>query len=456
MARMESPEQQGPVSLTRALEDHSAEGVQILFSEPAPMIRLSLLLICSMVVAFLVWSFIGRADVIVAAPGVLGPEEEVRRVYAPAEGELEGMLVREGDPVSVGDPIARVRSRSAIQLAAAARQAELELTDLELEAAQFPATLALLEQESALMNDELQAKQQRLDRRVLSGTASLRQEQLARLKQTRGELERARSARSQTQRKWASYRELSGAAISEVEVENARIEYEQASAAFAQADANLRALELQFINESAQDRAELAALRLELENLRINLGRKRMEIEQAPNRLDIRVAAARAKADASRRVRFEDGGDANILIVLAPVNGVVTEVALNQTGDKIQANAPMISIAPEGARKMLLVNIAEQDRGFLVEGRPVKMKFNAFPYQRHGFIEGTLEYISPTTQRSDANQPPAYKGFVSLQDDHFVVAGQRQYLRYGMSALAEIVVRERRLIDMAIDPLRGI
>ncbi len=447
---------QGPVALARALEDHSAEGVQILFAEPAPLLKRSLFLVLALVVSLIVWAFVGHADVIVTATGVLSPEEDVRRVYSPAEGELEGMLVREGDPVSLGDPVARVRSRDAIQLAAQAQQAELELANVELEQSQFSASLALLEQEAELLQNDLVNKQAQLDREIVSGSDRLKQEQVARLKQARGTLEQARNQRNQSQRQYANFRALSGAAVSEVDVEQARIAFESASAEYQQADANLRALELQFINEAAQDRADLEALRLEIEKLRIQIGHKNMEIEQAPKIMEVRLAAAQAKAESSRQIRFEQGIGDNVLVILSPVDGIVTQVTSNQTGDKVFPNTPVINVAPRGSRKVLKVDIAEQDRGFLVEGSVVKIKFNAFPYQQHGFIDGTLEYISPTTQRTAENQLPAYRGFVSLERDHFIVRGETQRIRYGMSAIAEIVVRERRLIDMLIDPIRGL
>jgi HlyD family secretion protein len=82
------------------------------------------------------------------------------------------------------------------------------------------------------------------------------------------------------------------------------------------------------------------------------------------------------------------------------------------------------------------------------------MKFSAFPYQRYGFVEGTLDYISPTAQSGAEGQGPIYKGRVSLARTYFSVDDTDYPLRFGMVATAEIVVRKRRLIDIALDPLR--
>ncbi|MEN8800421.1 MAG: hypothetical protein ABF297_00375, partial [Thiogranum sp.] len=81
---------------------------------------------------------------------------------------------------------------------------------------------------------------------------------------------------------------------------------------------------------------------------------------------------------------------------------------------------------------------------------------NAFPYQRHGFIKGTLEYISPSTQRASEKEVAVFKANVSLERDYYAVEDVNYPLRFGMTATAEIVVRQRRLIDYALDPLRNI
>lgn len=49
-----------------------------------------------------------------------------------------------------------------------------------------------------------------------------------------------------------------------------------------------------------------------------------------------------------------------------------------------------------------------------------------------------------------------YEGRVSLERDNYQVGDTKYPLRYGMTATAEVVVRERRLIDLAFDPFREI
>jgi HlyD family secretion protein len=139
------------------------------------------------------------------------------------------------------------------------------------------------------------------------------------------------------------------------------------------------------------------------------------------------------------------------------VSGIVTDLTSTQPGDKVAANSPLGSIVPDNSRSIVKVVIAESDRAFLRVGQPVKLKFNAFPYQTFGVISGVLDYISPATKaNSQKDTPQTYEGRVSLERDHYEVASVKYPLRYGMTASVEIVVRERRLIDLALDPFRQI
>jgi hemolysin D len=45
---------------------------------------------------------------------------------------------------------------------------------------------------------------------------------------------------------------------------------------------------------------------------------------------------------------------------------------------------------------------------------------------------------------------------VTLEQEAYKVGETSYPLRYGMTATAEIVVRERRIIDLALDPFRNI
>jgi HlyD family secretion protein len=446
--------------LSTALDDHSAEGIEILYSEPSRLFRLTILLVLSLVAAVLVWSFVGRADVIVSAQGVLSPEEDVRRVYAPIAGELVDIYVAEGQPVSAGDVLARLNARDAIQAAANALEAELALAAVEQDYKQFPARRKLMQRHAEALKGQIETAQRFQEKRVTEGLDKLAQSQRAKLEEARGKLEKAARARDAAERDWAKFKRLfsrpGGGGVSRNKVEEKHDIYLAAKTDYRLAEAKLGELEFQLSEQYAESKAELEGSDQKLTELKIEYEKALNDIKREEYSIELKYRSARLTADAASRIKFENIDEENYLRILSPVSGVVTRVAFTQPGDKIQANTPLVSIAPTGSRTVLKLDIRERDRGFLREGQSVKMKFSAFPYQRYGFINGTLEYISPSTQRSSEKEAAVFKANVSLEKDYYAVGDVNYPLRFGMAATAEIVVRQRRLIDYALDPLRNI
>lgn len=247
-----------------------------------------------------------------------------------------------------------------------------------------------------------------------------------------------------------------GGGVSQLQVEGKKNALAAADNALRVAEARVSELAARQGIESTQARSELETSGQQLEKLRLQSAAADREVANAEDKLRLQVQTARLVADAAARIRFENIDKENFLRIVAPVDGVITEVTSTQPGDKIQANAPLGGIAPRNARPILKIDIAEHDRGFLREGQAVQMKFNAFPYQRYGLIRGTLQFISPATKPSSLTKQPVYEGRVSLDQVEYRVGETRYPLRYGMTAVAEIVVRERRLIDLALDPFRNI
>ncbi|ACC72967.1 HlyD family efflux transporter periplasmic adaptor subunit [Paraburkholderia phymatum] len=447
-----------PKPLYEALEDHSAEGVAILTAEPVRIAQALVLAMVGLVVAGLLWSFFGRADVIVTAQGTLAPESDVRRIYAPIDGELTDLYIAEGQPVSKGDVLARINARGAIEAATNALQAQLKLEDAEREWKEFPQKKELMERKAAALKDQLEVEERLHENRISEGTTKLAEGQKAQLEEARSTLDNARRARDAARQEADKYARLfaqpGGGGVAELQVEAKRNTYMEAENAYRVAQSRLTELDFKLSHEYAEANAQLETSGQQATTLQLQYDDLIREITSTEEKLRLQLQTARLVAEAAARIRFENIDKDNFLLILAPTSGVVTDVTSTQTGDKIQANAPLGGIAPKDARPVLKIEIAERDRAFLHEGMTVKLKFNAFPYQRYGLINGTLAYISPATKPSAQDKQPVYEGRVQLDRNYYQIAENRYPLRYGMTASAEIVVRERRLIDLGLDPFR--
>ena len=183
------------VPLSDALRDHSTEGIAILTAEPWRVLHAVIYTMIALVLVALAWSFIGRADVIVTAQGTLVPAAEVRRFYAPVDGELVNLYVAEGQPVSKGDVLARLNARGAIEAAAGAQQAQLKLENAEREWRQFPDKKALLERKALTLRQAMELEEQQHQKRLALGTSRLSEAQRAQAGEARTNVEDARRAR---------------------------------------------------------------------------------------------------------------------------------------------------------------------------------------------------------------------------------------------------------------------
>jgi hemolysin D len=448
------------VPLADALGDHSSEGIAILTAEPWRALHALVYTMIALVLSGLAWSFIGRADVIVTEQGALAPASELRRFYAPVDGELANLYVAEGQPVAKGDVLARLNARGAVEAASNAMQAQLKLENAEREWRQFPEKKALLEQKAATLRQAMELEEQQHQKRTALGTSKLLEEQKAQMAEARTNVEETRRARDAAQLEVEKFERVlaspGGSGVSQLQVESKRNARLAAENAYRMAQSRVSELTARQSQELVQAQAQLESSGEQLKKLRLDYEAAANELATAEEKLRLQLNTARVEADAAARIRFENIDKDNFLQIVAPVSGVVTDLTSTQPGDKVQANTPLGGIAPSNSRSVVKVEIAENDRAFLREGLPVKLKFNAFPYQRYGAINGTLEYVSPATKPASQTKQPVYEARISLERDYYQVAETRYPLRYGMTAAVEIVVRQRRLIDLALDPFRQV
>jgi hemolysin D len=97
--------------------------------------------------------------------------------------------------------------------------------------------------------------------------------------------------------------------------------------------------------------------------------------------------------------------------------------------------------------------LSNQQAGFVKKGMMVKVKLDAYPYQDHGTIAGKIVAISPDSQASE-QLGQVYRVDIAL-DRHYVNAkGQQIPLKPGLTATAEIVTRQRRVLDVVLEPFQ--
>ncbi len=441
-------------------EDYGPEGMAILTDEPSRLMRATILVLFGMLAAAVAWSFYGRVDVIVEGTGTVKPETRESKVHVPIKGHIADIYVAEGMPVSAGDVMMRLNSPSAIELAGQATQAKLNLASAEIKHASFPDTRRAMEKELEAIARTLAAEQREYERKVLEDMARLAEEQTLNLEKARAKLAKAQEEWAHAKRVLEQHVRLfespGGGGVSGQQVEEKRKQLRDKEIDLRLAEVELGEFEVKLGEETAKKRAEIEKKSQELLGLEAKYQATVLQLASQEEQVETDLRLARAKAQAASQVSYKDIDDDNYLLIRAPVDGVVTWVTQAQVGTQVDDKEPVVSIAPKGVRKVLEIEISERDRAFLTPGAPVKVKVNAFSYQRYGFLDGELEYIAPASHVNPATKQTVYGGRVGLARDHFRVNGEVVPLHYGMGAKVEIVVRERRIVDLALDPLRNV
>jgi hemolysin D len=143
-------------------------------------------------------------------------------------------------------------------------------------------------------------------------------------------------------------------------------------------------------------------------------------------------------------------------VIRAPISGTVLQLPFKQPKSFVQTGQLVAQIAPQGASKILKVQMPSQNSGFLKVGMPVKAKLDAYPFQDYGIVEGKVKWVSPDSKsvETGAGKVEAFEVSVELNQDYILSQGKRIELTLGQTATAEVIVRQRKTIDLILDPFK--
>ena len=125
-------------------------------------------------------------------------------------------------------------------------------------------------------------------------------------------------------------------------------------------------------------------------------------------------------------------------------------------GSVVQPGELIAEIAPQGTSLVLRAQMATSQSGFLQQGMAVKLKFDAYPFQYYGVIAGKLIRKSPTYQKQETNQGQAetFDLEIKLEENCIPTPDECIALKPGDTAMAEVIIRQRRVIYFVLDPFR--
>ena len=209
-----------------------------------------------------------------------------------------------------------------------------------------------------------------------------------------------------------------------------------------------------------QNQGELQDAQLQEQQLRAELAQKQAEgktqqlqTQQQIQQLQVELSQINAKIQDTQNLIKAAETKLRKFSLKAPVDGVVSLLAVRNAGQVIQPGQTFAEIAPQKASLVLSTMMSSREAGFVRVGMPVQIKFDAFPYQDYGVVPGRVTTISPDVQM-DEKLGAVYRVDVAIDRSALSQKQQKLQFKTGQTASAEIVTRQRRIIDVLLEPIK--
>lgn len=375
--------------------------------------------IAALAVAVAVWGQYTRRE---RVQGYLSSVVGAAVVRMPDAGTVSDVMVREGDVVTAGTPMARLTfDRSGVN-----------------DASGNEAVIGELNRQVELLKGErgqaVRIEQQQLDQ-LKSRIASLQGEvreadveiglQTQRLEQSRQLL--AKWVELKTQDYASSYYVL---------------QYENQVK-----DQEIKVQGLQ--RQRAAIVKDLAAARAELPSI---VSRGQAQLDQLDQK-----ASGVSQTIAEQQVRREQGVKRE-MIITAPIDGTVTNVGPAR-GQTVAADTQFATVLPKDNVLHAELLVPTRAIGFVHPGQQVNLRYEAFPYERFGQYGGKVENVGKTvwTQGESvgplAVREPVYRIVVGLDRQDIASGGDTFPLRAGMVVSADLLMEKRTLLEWLFQPV---
>ncbi|QUS36892.1 HlyD family type I secretion periplasmic adaptor subunit [Falsirhodobacter algicola] len=418
------------------------DAVELEEQSPPALARMTLYGVVALLALAVLWSIFARLDEVVVAKGKLVTATPALVVQPLETSVIREIAVKPGDHVTAGQVLARLDptfvSADGGQLAARLRAMEAEIARLEAELGGQSYAPGPDASEEETLQAALHQRRQAYFDATLQDYDSRVAEAEATVTATRGE-------ETLLQKRLDGLHQIDDMRLQLIDTGGgSRLLYLQQRDLSLEAESGLERLRnerLEAIQRLAQARAGATAFvedfhKTATERL-VTLREQRSETLE-----EMRKAALREEMSVLR----------------SPADGVVLEVAARSVGSVAQGAEALFTLVPQGVPLEAEVAVDGQDIGRLAVGDDVRIKFDAFPFQKFGTAEGAVRMISQDAFAHDENTanngaPAFYRVRIAVEESELRHVLPGSSMIPGMGVQAEIKSGTRRMISYFLYPL---
>ena len=417
---------------------------EIIETPAAPFGAVVIWLTTILLVLALAWAYLGQIDIVAVGNGRVSNDGSVKVVQSASYGVVKRITVQEGQRVHKGDVLVELDKTAAekelatttqsLNIARAERDILRRLAmgngadDIINSAGVSDEAKAVLREFTASQLALVGAKEQ-----ALKGSIASHQRQLQFNQQTKAQLEGEAQKLKDRQAKVKQKLE-SADAIEWIRLQNELDTLEQriTTANSAATSQGQQVLQSQLTLAQAQSQSQVS-----LAETNSSIGGQVITQEQRIAELENNLAKAKRALEQTT--------------ITAPVDGTILALNTRTIGGVVNVAERIAQIVPDNDLLYVDVTLDNQDVGFVRVGQRVVVKVATYPFQRYGYLEGTVENISPDAIQ-DEKKGLVYKAKVKLSGANSSKKNRLKLLP-GMSVSAEITTGKRRIIEFFLDPL---
>jgi hemolysin D len=214
-------------------------------------------------------------------------------------------------------------------------------------------------------------------------------------------------------------------------------------------ESKLKSLQINLANARQQYSSESVLLG-KLRGLLSTAAVSQFEVEQ--KKLEVLKLQAQI-ADLSEQInkqQYMTGQATGYESITAPVSGTVFDLQVKK-GTIVSSGQVILKVVPDD-NLTTRAFISNQDIGFVVEGLPVDVRLDAFPYAEFGDIKGKVIQVgSDVLAPDDIIKYYHFPVKVELDRQFLQIHGRKIFLQSGMSVTMNIKVRKRTVMSIFTD-----
>jgi hemolysin D len=423
---------------------------------PSPVGRAIIWTLVAFFVIALVWSSVGRIDIVATAQGKIIPSGHVKVIQPVEIGSVRAIHVVEGQQVKAGDvlieldPTVNAADRDRLiseyqtaqlnraRLAALAQQLTAQdateptaagravFPEMNISGIPFTDATAVTLQQHRLRTQwtEFTARLAALDADLAKRSAELAgvKAQVSKLQQTLPLI---------TKRADALNGLLGKKLVAEsqwLELEQERIEQQQDLESHKQRSLELTAA----IAEAHQQRNSTQA--------------------EFTGKVYTDLAEAERKAASLEQELIKAEQRTGLQTLTAPIAGIVQQLAVHTVGGVVTPAQELLKIVPQQGKLEVEAWVLNKDIGFVTEGQTAEIKVETFPFTQYGTLPAEVIDVSSDAV-TDEQKGLIYAARVLMKDATIRVNDKMVNLTPGMAVTVEVKTGTRRLIEFVLSPL---